>query len=173
MESSGNPVLEAIRDRRSIRKFTDEPVPRERLETVIRAAIWSPSGKNNQPWRFLVVTGDDPRREALAECTHYAAIVRNAPALIAVFLDRSSMYNEMKDHQAAGAAIQNMLLAAHSLGLGAVWLGEIVNRSDKVMQALELDPGAYQFMALIAMGGPAGKGASSRKPFDEFMIEEF
>lgn len=173
MELSGNPVLEAIRERRSIRKFTGEPVPGEQLETVIRAGIWSPSGKNNQPWRFLVVTGDDPRREALAECTHYAAIVRKAPALIAVFLDRASMYNEMKDHQAAGAAIQNMLLAAHSLGLGAVWLGEIVNQSGRVMEVLGLDPEQYRFMALVAAGRPAGKGASTRKPLSEFMIEEF
>lgn len=172
MPESKNPVLDVIFKRRSIRKYTDEPVTAEEVKELIEAAIWAPSGKNNQPWRFLAVRGDDPRREALAGCTHYSRIVREAPALIGVFLDRRAMYNDMKDHQAAGAAIQNMLLAAHAKGLGAVWLGEIVNQSGKVMDVLELDPGRYWFMALIAVGRPAQKGSSSRKPQAEFMIEE-
>lgn len=172
MPESENPVLDAIYKRRSIRKYTDEPVSDAEIMELIEAAVWAPSGKNNQPWRFLVVRGDDPRREGLAGCTHYAKIVRDAPVLIGVFLERDAMYNAMKDHQAAGSAIQNMLLAAHAKGLGAVWLGEIVNQSDQVMEVYGLDAEKYQFMALMAVGRPAGKGASSRKPLSEFMIEE-
>lgn len=172
MPESENPVLDAIYKRRSIRKYTDEPVSDAEIMELIEAAVWAPSGKNNQPWRFLVVRGDDPRREGLAGCTHYAKIVRDAPVLIGVFLERDAMYNAMKDHQAAGSAIQNMLLAVHAKGLGAVWLGEIVNQSDQVMEVYGLDAEKYQFMALMAVGRPAGKGASSRKPLSEFMIEE-
>lgn len=172
MPQSDNPVLSAIFDRRSIRKYTDEPVSDTEIMELIEAAVWAPSGKNNQPWRFLVVRGDDSRREGLAGCTHYARIVRDAPALIAVFLDREAMYSPVKDHQAAGSAIQNMLLAVHAKGLGAVWLGEIVNQSEQVLEVLGLDGEAYEFMALIAVGRPAQKGASSRKPLSEFMIEE-
>jgi nitroreductase len=172
MPESDNPVLDAIYKRRSIRRYTDEPVSEAEIKELILAAVWAPSGKNNQPWRFLVVRGDDPRREGLAGCTHYDRIVREAPALINVFLEREAMYNEMKDHQAAGSAIQNMLLAAHALGLGAVWLGEIVNQSAQVMDVLGLDSGRYQFMATIALGRPAKEGSSSRKPLTHFMIEE-
>jgi nitroreductase len=172
MPESENPVLDAIYNRRSIRKYTGEPVSDAEIMELIEAAIWAPSGKNNQPWRFLVVRGDDPRREGLAGCTHYARIVRDAPALIGVFLERGAMYNAMKDHQAAGSAIQNMLLAVHAKGLGAVWLGEIVNQSDQVMEVYGLDAEKHQFMALIAVGRPAQKGSSSRKPLSEFMIEE-
>jgi len=172
MPESDNPVLEAIYRRRSIRRYTGEPVTRAEIMELIQAAVWAPSGKNNQPWRFLVVRGGDPRREQLAQCTHYARIVREAPALIAVFLERAAMYNEMKDHQAAGSAIQNLLLAAHAGGLGAVWLGEIVNQSEQVLDVLGLDGGQYQFMALIAVGRPAKEGASSRHPLKKFLIEE-
>jgi nitroreductase len=98
-------------------------------------------------------------------------VVRQAKALVAVFLDRERMYHQMKDHQAAGACIQNMLLAVHALGLGAVWLGEIVNQSDQVLQALELSPDTVEFMALLAVGHPAAPGQSSRRPLDEFLLE--
>jgi nitroreductase len=167
MPVSDNPVLDAIYKRRSIRRYTEEPVADAEIMDLIEAAVWAPSGKNNQPWRFLAVRGDNPRREGLAGCTHYDRIVREAPALIGVFLDRGAMYNEMKDHQAAGSAIQNMLLAAHAKGLG-----EIVNQSDRVMDVYGLDPEKYEFMALVAVGHPAQQGSSSRKPLSEFMIEE-
>lgn len=164
-------LLKAIQERRSIRGYTDEPVTSEEIEKIITAGIWAPSGLNNQPWRFLVVRGDDPRAELLADCTKYAHIVRAAPVLIAVFLDKTAMYHEMKDHQAAGSAIQNMLLAVHALGLGAVWLGEIYNHEAKVLDALKLDPEAYSFQALLAVGRPDREGSSSRKPLDHFLIE--
>lgn len=173
MTAEKNPVLTAIRERRSVRKYTDEPVTRDECRAILEAGRWSPSGLNNQPFRFLALWPDDPRAEALAGCTKYSAVVRGARLLIAVFLDAEVMYNEMKDHQGAGACIQNMLLAAHSMGLGAVWLGEIVNQADQVLAELSLDPAAYRFMALLAVGRPAHPGASSRHPLSHFLVEEF
>jgi len=173
MTKTDHALLAAMAERRSVRKYTDEPVPREAVAAILEAGRWAPSGLNNQPWRFLALMRGDKRVEALAGCTKYATIVRAAGALIAVFLDKDAMYNEMKDHQTAGAAIQNMLLAVHAQGLGAVWLGEIVNQSPQVLEALNLDPAAYEFMALIAMGYPAHPGASSRKPLSELMLEPF
>jgi len=167
-----NPVLQAIRNRRSIRKYTEDPVSTEQLEALLEAGRWAPSGLNNQPCRFLVLRQGDVRKEALAGCTKYAQIVSSSSACIAVFLDRDKMYHEMKDYQSAGACIQNILLAAHALGLGAVWLGEIVNQSDKVLQALDLDPGRLQFMALLALGVPATRGHSTRMELDQFLLEE-
>lgn len=168
-----NPVLQALFSRRSIRRFTDEAVSTEDIRTILEAGRWAPSGLNNQPWRFMILLPGDPRAAALGECTKYAHIVRGAGCLIGVFLDRDSMYNELKDHQTAGACIQNMMLAAHALGLGSVWIGEIVNQWPAVLQALELDPGRYEFMALVALGHPDQEGSSSRKPLEDLLIEEF
>lgn len=165
------PVLKAIRERRSIRKFTEEAVSREDILTILEAGRWAPSGLNNQPWRFLVIPAGDPRQEKLAECTKYAHVVRQSAALICVTLDKERMYSEMKDHQGAGACIQNMLLAAHAQDLGAVWLGEIVNREEDVMRSIGVDPGQYELMAVIALGRPEQEGSSSRKPLEELMLE--
>jgi len=166
-----NPVLAALRERRSVRKYTAEPVTREELLAILEAGRWAPSGLNNQPWRFLALSPGDPRVDGLAGCTRYEAVVRAAKALVAVFLDRRVMYSEVKDHQGAGACLQNMLLAAHAQGLGGVWLGEIVNQSSRVLEVLGLDPADYAFMALLAFGRPAHPGASSRKPLEELLLE--
>ncbi len=168
-----NPVLQAMLERRSIRRFTDEDVPDEVIKAVLEAGRWAPSGKNNQPCRFLVVKRGDPRQQGLAGCTAYKRIVLAAAVNIAVFLDKGSMYHDMKDHQSAGACIQNMLLAVHSLGWGAVWLGEIVNQEPQVHQVLGTDPGMYEFMALLAVGRPAETGRSTRMEPGRFLLEEF
>ena len=166
-----NPVLVALHERRSVRKYTADPVTREELAAILEAGRWAPSGLNNQPWRFLALTPGDPRVESLAGCTKYGAIVRSARALVAVFLDRRVMYHEMKDHQGAGACLQNMLLAAHAQGLGGVWLGEIVNQAGQVCGILGLDAADYALMAVLAFGRPAHPGASSRKPLEELLLE--
>ncbi|EGB14667.1 nitroreductase [Pseudodesulfovibrio mercurii] len=172
MDPRDNAVLRAIRERRSIRRFTAEPVSKEQLTAILEAGQWAPSGKNNQPWRFLVVTRDDPRMERLAACTEYARIVRSAAACICVLLDRSAMYSEMKDHQGAGACIQNMLLAVHVLGLGAVWLGQIVNDQAAALSAIGLSGADYELEAVLALGRPDQPGKSSRKPLDELLLEK-
>ncbi|MEF2231382.1 MAG: nitroreductase [Pseudodesulfovibrio sp.] len=171
MQQSDNPVIQAMLDRRSIRRYTDEPVPDEALTAILEAGRWAPSGLNNQPWRFLVVRKGDPRREGLAGCTKYARIVREAAACIAVLLEKEAMYSEMKDHQSAGACIQNMLLAVHALGLGAVWLGQIVNDQTASLSALGLNPNLYELEAVIALGHPAQKGSSDRKPLSALLLE--
>ena len=172
MPTNDNPVIQALFDRRSIRKYTDEPVTDESLTAILEAGRWAPSGLNNQPWRFLVVKRDDPRKQKLAECTKYARIVRDSAACIAILLEKEAMYSEMKDHQGAGACIQNMLLAIHALGLGAVWLGQIVNDQAASLDALDLDPARYELQAVIALGHPAQKGSSDRKPLCDLLLEE-
>lgn len=168
-----NSVIKAIFERRSIRRFTDKPVLKEDVTTILEAGRWAPSGMNNQPWRYLVITPDDPRMEKLTDCTKYKPIARAAGCLICIFLDRTKMYDQMKDHQCAGATIQNMLLAAHSLGLGAVWLGEIINQSEKVMEALDLSSESYELQAIIAVGHPAQEGSSNRLELKALMLEEY
>ncbi len=164
-------LLEGIYSRRSIRDFTDEPVSREDILEILKAGSWAPSGLNNQPWRFVVVQQRETRLE-LARLTKYRRIIESAPVSLAVFCDRAAMYNDVKDHQGMGACLQNMLLAAHALGLGAVWLGEILNRSGEVRALLGL-PAEMELMAVVAVGHPADRSQTSkRKELGELVLKE-
>lgn len=171
-------VFQALLGRRSVRKFSDRPVDVQDLRRILEAGRWAPSGLNNQPWRFLVVQTGDPRQVAVAGLTKYGHIVREAQVLVVVLLHKPTMYHEGKDHQAAGACIQNMLLAVHGLGLGGVWLGEVLNQEALVMEALQLPAEEYRLMAVIALGHPAqpssrldGTGGSARRPLEELLLE--
>lgn len=164
-------TIETILSRRSIRSYTSEPVTRSDIIKILEAARWAPSGLNNQPWKFIVVQ-DRNTIDKLAGCTRYSAIVRGANVIIAVFLDTETMYNHTKDVQAIGAAIQNMLLACWELGLGSVWLGEILNNKEQVNLILNA-PESLDLMAAIAIGHPdRSKTSSSRKELKEIAFEE-
>ena len=166
-----NPLLDAIRLRRSIRRYTPEPVTTGEILAILEAGRWAPSGLNNQPWRFLAIRHGDPRQDVLAGQTKYAHIVLQARVLFCVFLDRDIVYNRTKDLQGIGACLQNMLLAAHALGLGAVWLGEIINQEPQVTKSLGLDERRLELMAVLAVGRPGQKGSSERKPLEELLLE--
>lgn len=164
-------VFNAIKNRRSIREFTEDPVSTELLRKIVTAGIWAPSGLNNQPWRFVIVQ-DRQCREQLAGLTHYEHIVLAAPALIVVYLDKEAVYDHVKDCQAAGACMQNMLLTVEELGLGAVWLGQILKNKDKVNAVLGLTDN-YELMAVLAVGHPLHRKQQSRRhPLDDFIIKE-
>lgn len=166
-----NPVLSAIFARRSIREFTDEAVPLEQLRRIVEAGIWAPSGLNNQPWRFVLIQ-DHALRDQMAELTRYRHVVAAAQGLIAIFLDTTKMYDEVKDHQAAGACIQNILLALESMGLGGVWLGQILANKNRVNELLAV-PATLDLMAVIALGHPAHRHQKAeRKPLTAFIIKE-
>ncbi len=164
-------VMEAIASRRSIRKYTKDLVSDAEILTILEAGRAAPSGKNNQPWRFLVVRSGDERQKRLAEHTKYAHIVESAAVSLCVFLDKTATYNRTKDCQSIGACLQNILLAVHDLGLGAVWLGEIINQEPDVTTSLGLDENALELMAVVTIGHPDTKGASSRKPLSELLLE--
>lgn len=164
-------LLEGIYTRRSIRRFTDEPVKRYLVMEIIKAGTWAPSGLNNQPWRFVVIRKKEVL-SALARLTRYQKVIEGAPVAIAVFVDRAAMYHEVKDYQAMGACIENMLLAAHALGLGAVWLGEILKSAGEVRTLLEL-PDNVELMAVVALGHPAARNQTSqRRKLEEVLLKE-
>jgi nitroreductase len=166
-----SPVLEAIYRRRSIREFTDDEISVQQLHEIIRAGIWAPSGKNNQPWRFVTVQ-DPGIKDQLAQQTHYSRIVRGAGALIAVYLNKDDMYDTVKDHQSAGACMQNMLLAAEAVGLGAVWLGQILQNKSEVNKILGLGDN-FDLMAVIALGHPLHHNQQSRrKEISELLLKQ-
>ncbi len=170
---TADPVLNAIRDRRSIRKYTGDPVSDDAVRAILEAGRWAPSGMNNQPFRFLVLRKSDPRFEALAGLTKYTHIVRGCDAMIALFLDKKATYHEQKDHQSAGGCVQSMMLAAHAMGLGTVWLGQMMNNAPQVLEALKLAGDDYEFITVLTVGHPAEPGTANRKPLEEYMLEAF
>ena len=150
-------VLEAIHTRRSTRKFDDQPVPEELVQKLLAAAMQAPSARNQQPWQFVVI--DD--RALLAKIPDFmpnAAMVAEAPLAILVCGDlglETSPGYWMVD---CAAAVENMLLAAHGLGLGAVWCGVYPRdrRMDGLRQLVGLPPNVVAH-SLVVLGYGAEK----------------
>jgi len=163
-------VLDLIKGRRSVRAFSDAEVSDKMVDQVLEAGRWAPSGMNNQPWRFAVIR-DQGLKEQVSRLTRYSGVVSGAGVLIAAFLDREAGYHRTKDVQAMGACMENMLLAIDGLGLGGVWLGEIL-RSEQEIKKLLGAPEPYELMAVIALGHPAGPkpGPTARKPLTELVF---
>ena len=93
--------------------------------------------------------------------------------IIPVFIDQQEMYDALKDHQAIGACLENILLAAHALGLGGVWLGEILKNKEAVRKHLGLES-RYELMAVLAIGHPRETGIKTgRKNLEELILKKF
>ncbi|HBX43835.1 MAG TPA: nitroreductase family protein [Deltaproteobacteria bacterium] len=155
-------TMEAILTRRSIRRYTGERVPNPVIEEILRAAMQAPSAGNEQPWHFVVITDRATLREVPRFHPH-ANMVPDAPVAVLVCGDLSREKHEGFWVQDCSAATQNILLAAHAKGLGAVWVG-IHPREDRVFgfrKLLEL-PDHVVPLALVPIGFP-----EARKPEEE------
>lgn len=162
-------MLDSIKARRSVRKFKPDHIPDDLIEKVLEAGRWAPSGRNNQAWRFAIVT-DKAIITKISMLTKYTKIVRAAQALIPVFLDTAKTYHREKDIQSIGACLQNMLLEIHALGLGAVWLGEIIKSNEQIKKLLSL-PEELELMAVIAMGySDETPRATERKELKDLIV---
>ncbi len=162
-------MLEEIRTRRSIRKYRSDEVDDRIINFIMEMGTWAPSGLNNQPWKFVVIR-DSELKDEVSSQTKYARIIQGAPVCIAVFLDNSQSYDRDKDIQACGACIQNMLLTIHNLGMGGVWLGEILKNRESVEKILDV-PESCELMAVIALGHTdEKKKEGSRKPLEDVIL---
>ena len=159
-------AIKCIMTRRSIRQYTDEPVDGEVVEKILRAAMAAPSAANCQPWQFVVVR-DQAKREAFAEFHPYGKMLASAPIGILVCGDTELELADGYWIQDCSAATENLLLAAHALGLGAVWLG-ITPREDRTAETRELfarqttcsfASSIFEALTLLAVGGPSGNAA--------------
>ena len=150
-------TLEAILSRRSIRMFTGEPVPESSVTILLEAAMSAPSANNQQPWHFVVVK-DRVMLNKIPEFHPYSDMLRQAPLAIAVCADLQAELSEGLWIQDCSAATQNILLAAHAMGLGAVWLGvyPISERVTGLHQLLGL-PEHIVPLSLVCVGYPAEK----------------
>jgi nitroreductase len=156
---------DVVRMRRSVRKFTEQPVTEEQLAALLEAAMAAPSAGNAQPWRFIVV--DDKDTLAAVPAIHpYAAMAASAPLAVLVCGDLSAEKYPGFWVQDCAAAVQNMLLAAVDAGLGAVWTG-IYPEQERVRQfsAMFGLPEHVVPLALV-VAGHAAKTPASGGRFD-------
>jgi len=150
-----NEVLKSIQERRSIRKFDYRPVPVEMLEKILNAARWAPSGGNQQPYRFIIVEDYVELVKAVSP-----NVYGDPPVIIAACLEypkNASKDTECLSLMGLGSAIQNMLLAAHSLGLGSLWCGCVqMRREVEKILGIEEDRDVHVY-SLIGIGYTAEK----------------
>jgi nitroreductase len=149
-----NPIpVPDILARRSVRRYTAQPVSEEQITLLLQAGMAAPSASNRQPWHFVVVTSR-PTLNALADRHPYAKMLYQAPLCIAVCGEPALSENFWV--QDCSAATENILLAATGLGLGAVWLGVHPNaeRTQAVRESLNL-PANITPLCLISIGYPA------------------
>ncbi|WNY26848.1 nitroreductase family protein [Methanolapillus ohkumae] len=147
-------TIKALYTRRSVRKFQNKPVPMNLIEEAVKAAMFAPSAKNQQPWEFIIVD----KREILDKIpsfSPYAVMVKGAPAGVLVCFNREYESAEGFFPQDLGAATQNLLLSLHANGIGAVWTG-VYPREDRVngfMDLFKLPPQVIPF-AFVVIGYP-------------------
>jgi nitroreductase len=145
-------VLEAILSRRSVRKYNTKPVPPDELEEVVRYAMYAPSAVNKQPWHFIII---DDRKilEEILKFHPHANMLAGAAAAILICGDEQLAHTSAYWPVDCSAATENLLLAAHGKGLGAVWLG-IYPREERIaaMKALMNLPAHIHPFSLISLG---------------------
>ncbi|WP_320052335.1 nitroreductase family protein [uncultured Acetobacteroides sp.] len=164
-----NETIKCIFERKSVRQYTKQPVDRQTIELLVRAAMAAPSAKNRQPWSFIAITEKEMLNQ-LSASLPYAKMVKDASCAIVVCGDLSKAKEEDKDKWVVdcSAATENLLLAAESLGLGAVWTGVYpdMDRVELVSKCLNL-PKYVIPLNVVPVGHPEGEN----KPKDKYKPE--
>ena len=160
-------TIEAIITRRSIRKYKTQLIEKEKVNKLLEAGMYAPSARNEQPWHFLVID----ERELLNKIPSvhpYAGMLKEASVAIMVCgdtnIEKSIEYNAIN----CSAATQNILLAAHDLGLGACWLG-VYPREERVkglVEMFDLPPNIIP-ISLVSIGYPAEDLAAPNRYIEE------
>ncbi|MDN4523094.1 nitroreductase family protein [Fictibacillus fluitans] len=176
-------IFDAIKTRRSIGKVKDEPVPQEFIEKILEAGMYAPNHHRTYPWRFFVLTGEGRNRFG----EHLTSVSRlsmkeplcdediqklektkkkplRAPVIIAVGVDPDKGPKIIREEEvaASSAAIQNMLLAAHALGLGAVWRTGAICYHEKMKEFFRLSDSG-EMAGFIYLGYPEMSPADVKK----------
>ncbi|HOJ00500.1 MAG TPA: nitroreductase family protein [Anaerolineaceae bacterium] len=142
---------EAIKGRRSIRRYSERDIDEETLEQIIQAGMWAPTACNDQDYRFIIINDKNKFDELLAYGA--ATFIKDVHTAILVLYKNTSANQEYKDYfQSGSAVIQTMLLKAHSLGLGSCWVCNLP--SQKNMRHIFNIPANYSTIALVSMGYP-------------------
>jgi nitroreductase len=162
LRSASMELFETIRNRRSVRNYTGEPVACEDLEKIIEAARLAASGNNIQPWEFIVITEPEILRQLRFPEDHWS---QGAGAMVAVVMDSNSRW-WLED---GSAAVQNMLLACTALGYGACWLEGYTVRNEQALRAVLGIPKKLQLFTLVSIGVPAEQPSKEKKPLHDVL----
>ena len=148
-------IIEALFTRRSVRNFDYRPVPQESIDLMLKAAMHAPSARNRQPWQYLVITEREILRK-IPDVHPFAAMTPEASLAVVVCADETILPDPRRWGIDCAAATQNLLLAAHGLGLGAVWCGVYPddNRQRELKNLLKLPDTIHPF-SLVPIGYPA------------------
>ena len=159
-------MLELIQNRRSCRIFTQQSVEETKIETIIKAALWSPTSKNNRPWEFIIVDDKDLLAKLSESKPHGAEFLKSAPLAIIIIADPEKSDVWIEDTSIAATLIQ---LTAENIGLGSCWIQTRLRNhadggssSDNVKQLLNI-PSQFEVASIIAIGY---KG-KERKPYTD------
>ena len=194
-----NSTLLSIKNRRSVRMFLDKPVSDKDLQTILNAANQAPSAHNQQSWRFVVIRAEKKNDLVNLVCAKAASFpkpasvllrlasrsIASSPVVIAVAnsgelisrgtelfkIDKNATYDffRIMEIQSSAAAVQNLLIAATSLGLATVWLGVLVLIKNDILRFLGEPEG--EFMAVIPIGYSARGNAGPQKQPLEMMVK--
>jgi nitroreductase len=162
-------LQEAIRHRRSIRKYQLKEVELEKINAVLEAARWAPSASNKQPWHFIVVR-DSNTRKLLGEAHSHGRFLKESPVVIVVlgYPTKHPRYHLADPHN----AVQNLLLTAYSLGLGTCWTGVRDTNIEPIFREILNIPDHARVICAIAMGYPNEQRESNRLPLTEIVSWE-
>jgi len=164
-----NEVLNAIKSRRTIRRFKPDPIDEEKLQMILETGRWAPSFSNLQPWKFIV-TKDQNLKNGLDKASRESVLhsgINEAPVVILVCVDRR--IDPLHAIEAGAAATQNMALAAHSLGLGVGWIGVWGTEAENAIQKLFQLPETTRIVSILPIGHPAESPTGNRKPLEGFI----
>ena len=164
--SAQNPTLETIFSRKSVRTYTDQPVSVDDLMLLVKAGMAAPTGMNRQPWEFFIIQ-DKALMASLADKIPYARMLKEAQAAIVVIGNPEKSIYWYLD---CSAAAQNILLAAESIGLGAVWTAgyPFEDRMEIISKAVGI-PKPFLPLCLIPIGYPKGDQMPKNK-WDESKV---
>ncbi len=156
-------ALEAIKGRRSVRKYKEEPVAEEQLKQILEAGRWAATKGNKQPWKFIILN-DVQIRNDLANTLSTGKFLSEAPLGIAVVVKPDDPIHAVQD---GAAASQNMLLAAHALGLGACWISVYDMAWEGEAKRVLGVPEEERLLSVIAVGHPAETPQKEKKELGE------
>lgn len=162
-------VLEAIHQRRSIRKYQSKNIEEDKISIILEAARWAPSASNKQPWHFIVVKDDNTRKQ-LADIHTYGRFMKESPVVIVAlgYPEKHQRYHLSDPHN----AVQNILLSAYSLGLGTCWIGvRDTDFESKFREILNI-PSDVRVVCAVSLGYPNEERQSNRFPLHEIVSWE-
>ncbi len=162
-------VLEAIRNRRSVREYESRPVELEKIQVCLEAARWAPSASNKQPWHFLVIQDPDICSK-LGQIHPYGKFLAEAPVNLIVLGDTE--VHEKYFLSDSAVACQNFLLAAYAQGLSTCWTGAYKTSFEGEIKTLLGIPPHYHITAVVAVGYSNQKPTKDRKELNELVSYE-